>query len=84
MPVSLDPKYSVADFLVGMSVSPYCLICGVRKQRPGARYCDACNTPHVRERNRRHWQEDERRESDRLRAQEAARYRVRVSVLSRD
>jgi hypothetical protein len=52
----------------GMSVTPYCAACGTRKQRPRARYCDGCNTPHVRER-------------DRLKAMEAIRFRARVSPL---
>jgi hypothetical protein len=64
-----------------VSVTPYCAACGTRKQRPRARYCEACNTPHVQERNRRNWLEHVRRERDRLKAQEAIKFRARVSPL---
>ena len=59
-----------------MTASPYCAACWARKQRPRAHYCDACNAPHVRERNRQSWLERRRQERDRLKAREATQYRA--------
>jgi hypothetical protein len=60
----------------------HALLCRLlgRKQRPRARYCDACNTPHAQERNRRNWLEHQRRERARLKALEAIKYRARTLV----
>jgi len=71
----------------GMPVSPYCASCWSRKQRPGARYCDNCAAQHTRKAARK-WRGEKRGEvlADvrRLKAQEAAAYRSRTSVLSQD
>ena len=60
-----------------MNTTPYCAAYWARKQRPRARYCDACNTPHVRERIQRNWLEYRRRQRDRLMAEEVRKYRAR-------
>ena len=59
-----------------MTVTPYCAACGARKQRPRARYCDACNTTHVRERAQKALLEHRRRQNDRLKAEAAIKYRA--------
>jgi len=67
-----------------MPASPYCPDCWRRKQTSRARYCDACGERRDREGAARSRHARGRRESDMLKAREAAAYRARTSVLAGD
>jgi hypothetical protein len=70
-----------------MSVSPYCATCWSRKQRPSAKLCDDCTAQCVRKSaaaRRRQSQAQTLDDVRRRKAQEAAAYRSRTSVLGPD
>jgi hypothetical protein len=70
-----------------MPISPYCATCWSRKQRPGAKFCDDCTAQRVRKSAAARRQQSRGQALDdvrRQKAQEAATYRARTSVLSQD